>query len=193
MAKNKKYIESSEPTTAPEDSVEVPVRKPKKNALKPDRWLITPISYLEDGTEVSSELIYYKNDKPIMKIPVTEDNFRDLLEALQVRFSTNDNSITPDEWFIRTPPVTVTNPTPEPVLSFTNKTRVLMALPMNQDFLKKFSKSIDTYVVKAPAKSFLMNSWWKKHKFWRVVLLILIFPFFFALLTSIGYFVNAGA
>jgi len=191
LAKKTPEETPSEALTAPEIVTDAVVRKAPKNPLQPDRWLITPVSYKKNGEEKPSELIYYKNDVELAKIKVTQENFTELIEILHARFG--GNTLVAEEWYIKTPPASPTNPEPDPVLSFASRGRLLMTLPMNQAFLKKFVKALDTQIVKPPVKIAFLGDWWAKHKFWRAVIVLMVLPVLVALVFAFARIVSIGA
>ena len=191
MAKktNQKVKKPSEALRSPEDSFDTTTRPKKEKAVQPDRWLVTPLSYEEDGTENPSELIFYRGDKTLVKMAVTKENFGELLEVLQVRFGQAE--MVPEEWHVKIPPAENGEGLGEPVLSFTSKNRILMTLPMNQEFLKKFTKTLQGYIITKDPKKKQMSTWWRKHKVARVFFIIAALPLVLAMMAALSWAATA--
>lgn len=160
--------------TAPEAQFTLPV--------EPDEWLLRPALYDEEGNEIQEEVFVFRSQGyDIITLPVTETNFRDILNTLHIKL--NEDEYTPDHWVVKEPLNTDLNP--NPVMSLSKNGRVLAATQLDQKTLKQMVKALDAYIEKPPTAPKTIQKWWLKHKVARVFASLGILPVFLIVLYAL--------
>lgn len=171
---NYKPLEGS--TALPQTVLNLPV--------KPDEWFINPAIYDENETIISEETFtYLKDGIEIISIPFNQQNFEGLTKLLTERFAPSDINTEADFFHIRKP--LIDSDTVDPVMTLTQKNRILATTSLDQRTLKQLIKALHKHVEKPKTVTSWLNRWWKKHKIWRVILTIAALPFVTILLYSI--------
>jgi hypothetical protein len=147
--------------------------------ISADEWKLTELTYNEDGTENPPELILSRDGRPLARFTVNEANTGQLLREMQIRLE--GNSLIPTDWNVQP------NDDGEPVLTFSTKTRILTALPMNQRFLKQIVKTLEAYILVPEKPRTLAQRWWQRHKVARVFVTLLVLPLGITLLIALGW------
>lgn len=163
-------------TEVPESTLTLPV--------KPDEWFISPATYDRDGNQITEEtFIYLKDGIDIVTIPFNENNFEGLAKLLRERFAPDESNTEADFFHIRTPfsEEEETNP----VMTLTQKNRILATTSLDQKSLKRLIKALQKHVERSPTITSWLVRWWRKHKIWRVILTIASLPVILFLLYSI--------
>jgi hypothetical protein len=160
---------------APQTVLELPA--------KPDEWFIQPATYDREGNLLTEEIfIFLKDSIEIVKMPLNEDNFAGLSQLLNERF--NNNASTEADFFHVRKPLTDSEES-DPVMTLTQGKRILATTSLDQKTLKRLIKALQTHVIQSSPVTAWLNRWWKKHKFWRVILVIGAIPAGLVLLYTI--------
>lgn len=152
--------------------------------VEPDEWVIQPALYDETGNEIQPETFVFKsNGFNIITLPVTETNFRELLNTLHIRL--NEADYTPDHWVVKEPLNADLNP--NPIMSLSKNGRVLAATQLDQSTLKQMVKALDRYIIKPPTAPKTIQKWWLKHKVARVFASLGILPIILIILYALSW------
>ena len=163
-------------TEAPQTILNLPV--------KPDEWFIQPAIYDENSNLVAEEtLTFLKDGIEVISMPLNEENFSTLSHLLNERFSTPDDSTEADYFHIRKP--LSDSEDVDPVMTLTQRNKILATTVLDQKTLKQLIKALQIHVIQTHPVTDWMNRWWKKHKIWRVILIIAAVPFALLFLYSI--------
>lgn len=178
----------AEPLTNPISSpLEAPTAQPQivlNLPIKPDEWFINPATYDENENLVTEETFtYLKDGIEIISIPFNEHNFEGLSQLLAERFTQIETNTEADFFHIRKP-LTDADAV-NPVMTLTQKNRILATTSLDQKTLRQLIKALHKHVEKPKTVTSWLNRWWRKHKIWRVILLIASLPFVLFLLYSI--------
>jgi hypothetical protein len=182
------YEPQAEPRTDPNSSpLERATETPEvvlTLPVKPDEWFISPATYDRDGNQLTEEtFIYLKEGIDIVTIPFNETNFEGLAKLLTERFAPDESNTEADFFHIRTP----FSDTEEanPVMTLTQKNRILATTSLDQKSLKRLIKALQKHVERPPTLTSWLVRWWGKHKIWRVILMIASLPVVLFLLYSV--------
>lgn len=163
-------------TDAPQTVLTLPV--------KPDEWFISPAIYDRDGDLVTEETFtYLKDGIEIITLPFNQNNFEGLSQLLTERFTPPETNTEADFFHIRKP--LSNSDEADPVMTLTQKSRILATTSLDQKALKQLIKALQKHVEKPTTFTAWLNRWWGKHKIWRVILTIAALPLVLFLLYSI--------
>lgn len=182
------YEPQAEPRTDPDSSLlerdtEVP-ESVLSLPVKPDEWFISPATYDREGNQLTEEtFIYLKDDISIVTIPFNATNFEGLTKLLTERFTPDESNTEADFFHIRTPLSDAEEL--NPVMTLTQKNRILATTSLDQKSLKRLIKALQKHVERPPTITSWLIRWWGKHKIWRVILMIASLPVVLFLLYSI--------
>lgn len=193
------YGPSGEPLSAPREPQAEPLTTPISSPLeeltgvpetvlnlpvKPDEWFINPATYDRDGNLITEETFtYLKEGIEIVTVPFNEANFEGLAQLLTERFISTENNTEADYFHIRTP--LSDSDEPNPVMTLTQKNRILATTSLDQKSLKHLIKALHKHVEKPTTVTSWLNRWWGKHKILRIILMIAALPIVLFLLYTI--------
>jgi hypothetical protein len=178
----------AEPLTNPNSSpLEAPTAIPQTVLtlpVKPDEWFISPAIYDRDGDLLVEETFtYLKDGIEIISLPFNQNNFEGLTQLLAERFTPPETNTEADFFHIRKP--LSDSDEADPVMTLTQKNRILATTSLDQKTLKQLIKALQKHVEKPTTITAWLNRWWGKHKIWRVILTIAALPLVLFLLYSI--------
>ena len=184
------YGPSGEVLSAPASPAAEPLIEDNSNALdalppvpqtilnlpiKPDEWFIQPATYDEENNPLTEETFtFLKDGIEVISMPLTEQNFSGLSQLLNEHFSENSSSTEADFFHIRKP--LSDSEEADPVMTLTQKNRILASTSLDQKSLKQLIRALQKHVEKPTTVTTWLNRWWKKHKIWRVILIIASLP-----------------
>lgn len=152
--------------------------------VKPDEWFINPATYDENENIISEETFtYLKDGIEVISIPFNQQNFEGLSKLLTERFAAYETNTEADFFHIRKP--LLDSDAVDPVMTLTQKNRILATTSLDQRTLKQLIKALHKHVEKPKTVTSWLNRWWRKHKIWRVILSIAALPFVLIFLYSI--------
>lgn len=178
----------AEPLTNPNSSpLEAPTATPQTVLtlpVKPDEWFISPAIYDREGDLVTEETFtYLKDGIEIISLPFNQNNFEGLSQLLTERFTSPETNTEADFFHIRKP--LTDSDEADPVMTLTQKNRILATTSLDQKALKQLIKALQKHVEKPNTFTSWLNRWWSKHKIWRVILVIAALPLALFLLYTI--------
>lgn len=152
--------------------------------VKPDEWFIKPETYDEEGNLLTEEtFIFLKDGVDIINMPLTETNFEGLLKLLIQKFPPkHEDETQADRFHIRKP---LDNEETNPVMTLTQKNRILATTEMDQKTLKRLIKALQGHVEQRSPVTTWLNNWWHKHKILRVLVCIAALPLALVLLYTV--------
>lgn len=151
---------------------------------KPDEWFIQPASYDQNGDMLTEEtFIFLKDGIEIVKMPLSEQNFGTLSLLLSERFNHDMTNTEADQFHIRKP--LSDSEESDPVMTMTQKNRILATTSLDQKTLKRLIRALQSYVIQNSPVTTWLNKWWKKHKVWRVFVVIATVPIALFLLYTV--------
>lgn len=143
--------------------------------VKPDEWFIHPATHDEENNQITEETFtFLKDGIEIISMPLNHDNFEALSQLLNERFTTSNASTEADFFHIRKP--LTDSEDSDPVMTLTQKNRILASTSLDQKSLKQLIRALQKHVEKPTTATVWLNRWWKKHKIWRVILIIASLP-----------------